>query len=130
VSNSRPSVCVAELIQNGFLGAQIVKRRGALQSELALALLVTWVAADNHDPTVATNHTARITDSLHTWFDLHEVSFSNSLSSYPQGSASRYFRAKLFVAINDATAGQVVGGQFYDHSILWEDANVVLTHFS
>src|ERR1700733_11390 len=40
---------------------------------------------------------------------------------------SRYFPA-LLVAVNDSAAGQVVRAQFYDHAVLREDSDVVLTH--
>src|SRR6478735_1192043 len=36
----------------------------------------------------------------------------------------------LFVAVNDATAGQVVGRQLHDHAILRQDADVVLPHLA
>src|ERR1700712_5009158 len=34
----------------------------------------------------------------------------------------------LLVAVNDAATGQVVWAQLYDHAVLREDSDVVLTH--
>ncbi len=45
-------------------------RRGAL-AELALALLVAWVVADNHDATVATDDLALVANLLDAWVYLH-----------------------------------------------------------
>lgn len=36
----------------------------------------------------------------------------------------------LFVAVDDSSSGQVVGTQLNNHTILGEDADVVLTHLS
>jgi hypothetical protein len=41
-------------------------------SELTLALLVTWVVADNHDATVTTNDFALVADLLNAWVNLHD----------------------------------------------------------
>jgi len=38
---------------------------------LALALLVTWVLADNHDATVATDDLALVANLLDAWVYLH-----------------------------------------------------------
>ena len=43
---------------------------------------------------------------------------------------SRYFSTGLLVAVDDPATGQIVGGQLHDDAILWEDANVVLTHLA
>ena len=40
-------------------------------SYLALALLVTWVVADNHDATVTTNDLALVANLLDAWVYLH-----------------------------------------------------------
>src|SRR4051794_13383755 len=44
----------------------------------------------------------------------------------PARSADRL----LLVAVDDATAGQVVGRELHDHAVLGEDADVVLTHLA
>src|SRR5205807_6804160 len=36
----------------------------------------------------------------------------------------------LLVPVDDATAGQVVRGELHDHSVLGEDADVVLPHLA
>src|SRR5690606_12239013 len=40
------------------------------------------------------------------------------------------YSERLLVAVDDAAAGQVVRAQVHDHPILWEDADVVLTHLA
>jgi hypothetical protein len=45
--------------------------------QLALALLVTNVFANNHDATVATNDLALVADLLDAWLHLHDYSFSS-----------------------------------------------------
>src|SRR3954468_1737411 len=37
---------------------------------------------------------------------------------------------RLLVAVDDATAGQVVGRELHDHAVLGQDADVVLTHLA
>ena len=44
------------------------RRRG---KSLALALLVAWVVADNHDATVATDDLALVANLLDAWVYLH-----------------------------------------------------------
>jgi hypothetical protein len=34
----------------------------------------------------------------------------------------------LLVPVNDATSGEIVWTEFYDHTVRWQDANIVLTH--
>jgi len=36
----------------------------------------------------------------------------------------------LFVAVDDSATSQVVSRKLYNHAILWEDTDVVLSHFS
>lgn len=98
--------------------------------QLALALFVTWITADNHDASVTTDYATVVTNFLNAGFYLHEASFTGSLSSYLQGPASRYFGADLLIAINDTAAGQVVGCKFHDDAILRKDTNVVLSHLA
>lgn len=60
-------------LATGFFDALVLFSCGVLG--LALALLVSWVAlADHHDTTVATNHTAVITDRFHAGINLHDGS--------------------------------------------------------
>ena len=43
----------------------------SVEERLALALLVTWVLADNHDATVATDDLALVANLLDAWVYLH-----------------------------------------------------------
>ena len=100
---------------------------------LALALFVTWVLTNDHDASVATNDLALIADFLDAGVYLHDVSFS--LSSYPRAGGGRYFAVAqagrgLLVAIDNASAGEVVGTQLYDDLVLGEDSDVVLAHLA
>ena len=83
---------------------------------------MAWVLADHHDATVATNDLALVANLLDAWVNLHVSYFC--LGSSPTGFKS------LLVAIDNAATGQVVGAQLNNHLVLWEDANVVLTHFA
>jgi len=42
-----------------------------MEERLALALLVTWVVADHHDATVATDDLALVANLLDAWVNLH-----------------------------------------------------------
>jgi hypothetical protein len=48
---------------------------GVVQTGSALALLVPGVLADDHDPTVSTDHLAGVADLLDAWLDLHRFLF-------------------------------------------------------
>src|SRR4051795_9560723 len=50
-----------------------------------------------------------------------------SPSALPSGPART---GCLLVPVNDATAGQVVGRELHDHSVLGQDADVVLAHLA
>src|SRR5438270_1952213 len=50
-----------------------------------------------------------------------------SLSARPSGRGADRL---LLVAVDDATAGQVVGRQLHDHAVLGQDADVVLAHLA
>jgi hypothetical protein len=78
----------------------------------ALALLVARVVTNDHDPAVPADNAALVADLLHARLDLHRLAFS------------------LLVAVDDASPGQVVRREFDDDSVLGQDADVVLTHFS
>src|SRR5690606_11364844 len=58
--------------------------------------------------------------------------FSSSLSSYPLRSSGPLLSSRrfLFVAVDDTAAGQIVGTQLNDHTVLGEDADVVLAHLA
>ena len=43
---------------------------------LALALLVTWVLADDHDSTVTANYLALVANLLNAWVNLHVLTTS------------------------------------------------------
>ncbi len=92
---------------------------GAMYFCLALTLFVARVFADNHDATVATNNFALVANLLDAWVYLHVSYFF-----------LRVIANRLFVAIDNATTSQVVCAQFYNHAILREDSDVVLTHLS
>jgi hypothetical protein len=100
---------------------------------LALALLVTWVVADNHDSTVATDDLALVANLLDAWVNLHVSYFCLGLllTDYQTALTRVDLRRKsLFVAVDDATTSQVVCAELYNYAVLWEDADVVLAHFS
>lgn len=73
---------------------------------------MTRVLADHHYATVATNDLALVTDLLDAWVYLH------------------VFLSGLFVAINDSSAAEIVGAELHDHTVFWQDFDVVLTHLS
>ena len=78
---------------------------------LALALLVTWVVADNHDSTVATDDLALVANLLDAWVNLHVSYFCLGLllTDYQTALTQLDLRRKsLFVAVDDATTSQVV----------------------
>ena len=86
---------------------------------LALTLFVARVIADDHDATVATNNFALVADLLNAWVNLHVSYFS-----------SGFYKTDLLVAIDDSTSGEVVSAQFNNDLVLWQNANVVLSHLS
>jgi hypothetical protein len=89
---------------------------------LALPLLVAEVFADDHHATVTTNDLALVADRLDARLDLHGL----GLSSYVAVESELV----LFVAVDDAPAGEVVRRELYDDPILREDPDVVLTHLA
>ena len=72
---------------------------------------MAWVLADHHHVAVTTNDLALVADLLDAGVNLHALYF-------------------LLVAVDDSAASQVVSRKLYNHTILWEDADVVLSHFS
>ena len=64
-----------------YLGVKLSRVAHAC-GELALTLFVAWVVANHHDAAVATNHSALVTDFLHTGFDLHCGSFFRCLRAH------------------------------------------------
>ena len=46
------------------------------------------------------------------------------------GKPKRYFSTGLAVAVNDATAGEVVRAELDDNTVFGDDADVVLPHLS
>src|SRR5580704_11281841 len=103
----------------------------------ALPLLVTWVIADDHHPSMATYHLALLTHRLHAWSYLHRfLSLSNSvrstaccrilaapcavlvsnrltarrpLSQWTNPARIPGWSSPLFVAVGDPSPGEVVG---------------------
>ena len=80
---------------------------------------MTWVLADDHDATVATDDLALVANLLDAWVYLHVSYFF-----------LRVIANRLFVAINNSATSQVVCAELYDYAILWEDTNVVLAHLA
>src|SRR5882724_2419172 len=76
---------------------------------LALALLVTGVRADDAHRSMAADHLALLTDLLDRRSDFHA-------------------RSLLLVAIGDATATEVVGGELHLHAVARQDPDVVHPH--
>ena len=99
---------------------------------LALALLVTWVLADDHDATVATDDLALVANLLDAWVYLHVSYFCLGLllTGFKTPVRLNQTPSLLFVAINDSATSQVVGAELYDHAVLRKDADVVLTHLA
>jgi hypothetical protein len=56
---------------------------GVAGGALALTLFVTWVVANDHDATVATNNLALVADLLDAWVNLHVSYFSSGLFTKP-----------------------------------------------
>ena len=69
------------------------------------------VFANDHNSTVAANYFALIANLLNAWLYLHRSSFD-----------------RLLVSVDDSTTGEVIWTQFNNYTVLWKDANVVLTH--
>ena len=93
---------------------------------LTLALLVAQVLADHHDPTVAADHLALVADLLDARLDLHLPTVCKSGSTKVEragGGASA-------VAEDDAAAGQVIGAELNNDTVLREDPDVVLAHLA
>ena len=82
---------------------------------LALTLLVASVLADHHDAAMATNDLALIADRLDAWVHLHDV--------LP-------VLVWLFVAINNAAAGEVIRRKFNHYAVIRKDADVVHSHLA
>jgi hypothetical protein len=82
--------------------------------------------ADDHDDAVAADDLAVVAHGLDGGIDLHDVL---SLSSYPE-NRGRYFSTGLAVAVDDAPAGEVVGAELHDNTVLGDDADVVLPHLA
>ena len=54
------------------------------------------------------------------------------MSCPPSGGTSKIIYCtvirKLLVTINNPTSSEVVGTEFYDDTVSWKNANIVLTH--
>src|SRR3990170_2138905 len=79
---------------------------------LALALLVSWVVANDHDATTATNHLALVADPLDARTNLHVA---------PVG---------LLVAVDHSAPAEVVGAQFDQYLVAGKDSDVMHPHLS
>ena len=72
---------------------------------------MTKIVANNHDATITANDFALVADLLHAWLNFHD-------------------ELLLLVTIDNSTSCEVVRTKFYDHTIFWKDANVVLSHLA
>src|SRR4051794_12481173 len=87
----------------------------------ALPLLVaSGGRADDHHAAVATDDAALVADRLDAWLDLHSTR-SWLVQRQP---VKAIVRSGLLVAVDDASAGQVVGRELHDHPVLGQDADV------
>ncbi len=97
-------------------------------ARLALNLLMTGIAAtDDTDLAMATDHLAGTANAADGCADFHLLwiaCLGNRLAT-----ASAVAPATLS-AVNNATAGEVVGRQFDGYGVSGSDANVVHAHFS
>src|SRR5574338_559829 len=82
-----------------------------------MALLVAQGLADHHDPPVAADHLALVTDLLDARLNLHVAFAVSSIRELP-------------VAEDDPAAGQVVRAQLHHDPVLGEDPDVVLSHLA
>ena len=87
------------------------------------------VLADHHDPTVAADHLALVTDLLDARLNLH-VLLALLVGSVPLRVSGAGLLVVSAVAEDDPTAGQVVRAQLDDDPVLGEDPDVVLTHLA
>jgi len=78
---------------------------------------VTKIFADHHYATFATNDFALVANLLHAWINLH-ANFLLLVANY------------LLVTVNNSTLCKVVWTEFYDHTVSWQNTNVVLSHLS
>jgi hypothetical protein len=63
---------------------------------LALALLVTWVLADDHDSTVAADDLALVANLLDAWVYLHVSYFSSRVLANPGFTAEHGLPSRVF----------------------------------
>ena len=99
----------------------------------ALALLVPWVGANNHDPAMPADDPALAADLLHTRLDLQRVLLWRraipGADRFELSGAARLSTAvPLLVAVDDASAGQVIGAKFHDDPVIGQDPDVVHPH--
>jgi len=89
---------------------------------------VSGVFANHHHVSVATDDLALVANLFNARANLH---ISLLLASC-RNLSGRSFSADrgLFVAVDDAAAGQVVRRELHNHAVLREDPDVVLTHLA
>jgi len=78
---------------------------------------VTKIFADHHYATFATNDFALVANLLHAWINLH-ANFLLLVANH------------LLVTVNNSTLCKVVWTELYDHTVSWQNTNVVLSHLS
>ncbi len=108
-------------------GGRVLLKRGSSKSAnawdcLTLPLFVPQVVADHHDPAVSADHLAFIADFLDAGLDLHRP----AVCSIWMGDKCW----GLPVPEDDPAFGEVIRAELHDHSILGENSNIVLSHFS
>src|SRR6185312_13414240 len=102
--------------------------------DLALTLFMAWIFADHHDPPVTANHLALVADRLHARVNLHGLGPLRLLfqwnGNYLHAAGGPVARKSLLVAVDDASAIEVVRAEFHHYAVLREDPDVVLTHLA
>ena len=78
------------------------------------------IVANDHHATITTNDFALVANLLHAWFYLHDQT--------PSFFTTFLIATFLLVPVNDPTSGEVVWTEVYNHTILRQDADVVLSH--
>ena len=89
---------------------------------------MSGVFANHHHVSVATDDLALVANLLNARANLHISLLLASCRNF----SGRSFSADggLFVAVDNAAAGQVIGRELHNHAVLREDSDVVLTHLA
>jgi len=90
---------------------------------------VTWVFANDHDSAVAANHFALFANLFNAGVNLH-VCCLFAVVVLAKCRESLLSSSQLLVAVDNATAREVVWAELYDDLVLREDSDVVLAHLA